>query len=65
MKRWVVFGIAALSVAAPAVALSRGALSSGDAAGIGALLGFLALIGGMLMHWSSDSSAKSSNSERR
>ncbi|HEY7819818.1 MAG TPA: hypothetical protein VIG29_16475 [Vicinamibacteria bacterium] len=65
MKRWVLVGLALLAVAAPALAVSRGALSSGDAAGIGALLGFLALIGGMLVHWSADPSAKSANPDNR
>ena len=59
MKRWLLFGITFLALAAPAVAFSRGALSPEDAGGIAALLGFLALIGGMLLHWSSDASAKS------
>jgi hypothetical protein len=69
MKRLAVLGVTFLALAAPAVAFSRGALSSGDAAGIVALLGFLALIGGMLLHWSSDASvigakaAKSANLE--
>ncbi len=58
MKRWLLFGLIFLTLAAPAVAFSRGALSPGDAAGIFALFGFLALIGGMLLHWSADPSAK-------
>lgn len=62
MKRLAVLGVTFLALAAPAVAFSRGALSSGDAAGIVALLGFLALIGGMLLHWSADPSAKAAKS---
>lgn len=48
-------------VPAPAQAKAR-ALSSGDAAALVTLVLFLGLIGGMLMRWSSDTSAKAERS---
>jgi hypothetical protein len=51
MRTWVLFGAAFLALAAPAVAFSQGALSTEDAAGVAALVGFLGLIGAMLTRW--------------